>query len=222
MDLRELNSVKLSQDGHSVSVGAGATWDAVYSLLDPLNLSVVGGRVAGVGVGGLTIGGGISYFGPRYGWVCDMVLNFEIVLSNGSIVDANSHTNPDLRWALCGGGSNFGIVTKVDLQTFEQDGLWGGMVVHALSNAEEEILALSEFNTPDTYDNYSALISTFGYFGAQGLSTITNSMEYTKPVSSPSAFRGFSAIPALSSSMRITNMTELSIETASLQVNGLR
>jgi len=65
-----------------VSVGVGATWDAVYAKLDPLGLSVAGGRVGGVGVGGLTLGGGLSFFGPRYGWTCDTVSAFEVVLAS--------------------------------------------------------------------------------------------------------------------------------------------
>lgn len=90
IDLRGLNAVEVSSDRSIVSVGAGATWRDVYSKLDPLGLSVAGGRSAQVGVGGLATGGGLSYFSPRYGWTCDTVSNFGVVLANGFKVNANA------------------------------------------------------------------------------------------------------------------------------------
>lgn len=61
-----------------------------------------------IGVGGLTLGSGISYTSPRYGWTCDTVSEFQIVLADGSIVEADSKSRPDLLWALKGGSNNFG------------------------------------------------------------------------------------------------------------------
>lgn len=222
IDLRGLNNIELSENQSIVSLGVGASWGNVYSQLDHFNLSVTGGRAFGVGIGGLSIGGGISYFGPRYGWTCDMVTNYILVLANGSIVNANQEENSDLLWALRGGTNNFGIVTRVDLQTFKQGDIWGGVVYHALSTINEQIVALSEFNTPATYDEYSSLISSFGYSGADGVSIIVNNMENTQGVADPPVFQQLSSIPSLESTMRITNMTDLSTETEKLQVNGLR
>ena len=66
IDLRALNTIDTSVDGIA-KLGPGATWDKVYEKLEPHNLTVAGGRTAGVGVGGLVSGGGMSHFGPRYG-----------------------------------------------------------------------------------------------------------------------------------------------------------
>lgn len=60
------------------------------------------------GVGGLTLGSGVSYTSPRYGFTCDTVTQFEVVLADGSIVEANANRNQDLMWALKGGVNNFG------------------------------------------------------------------------------------------------------------------
>lgn len=60
------------------------------------------------GVGGLTLGSGISYTSPRYGFTCDTALQFEVVLADGFIVKADAKSNPDLMWALRGGVNNFG------------------------------------------------------------------------------------------------------------------
>ncbi|KAI0542084.1 hypothetical protein GGR58DRAFT_453902 [Xylaria digitata] len=105
LDLRRLNSINVSPSKSTVSIGVGNTWDTVYAKLDAMNLSVNGGRTAGVGVGGLSLGGGISYFGTRYSWTSDTITNFEVVLANGSIVNANATSNPALHWALKGGST---------------------------------------------------------------------------------------------------------------------
>jgi FAD/FMN-containing dehydrogenase len=78
IDLINLNKVDVSQDGTETSVGPGNTWYDVYSKLEVLCLSVIGGRVSAIGVGGFTLGGGISFFSGRYGWGCDNVNTYEV------------------------------------------------------------------------------------------------------------------------------------------------
>ncbi|KAK8063332.1 oxidoreductase FAD-binding protein [Apiospora saccharicola] len=112
LDLTGLNDIEVTQEGTIVRVGTGATWDAMYQKLHPLGRTVAGGRVAGVGAGGLTLGGGISHLSPQRGWKCDTVLNFQVVLSDGQVVNANADENADLFFALRGGGGNFGIIEK--------------------------------------------------------------------------------------------------------------
>lgn len=70
--------VSYNPAANSASFGTGLRWDAVYSALDPYNVTLVGGRVMTVGVGGLTLGGGLSYLSDLYGMVCDNVLSFEV------------------------------------------------------------------------------------------------------------------------------------------------
>ncbi|KAH8733224.1 hypothetical protein GQ44DRAFT_721431 [Phaeosphaeriaceae sp. PMI808] len=125
IDLVHLNDVKVSSDKKTVSVGAGTRWMNVTETVETLGLAVVGGRDPNVGVGGLTLGGGISHFSGRYGWACDNVREYEVVLASGRIVTASPQENNDLYWALRGGGGlNFGIVTRFDLVTFEQGQIW--------------------------------------------------------------------------------------------------
>lgn len=75
IDLVNLNEIVVSSDQTETSVGPGNGWSDLYSRLDALGLSVIGGRVADIGVGGLTLGGGISFFSGRYGLACDNVNN---------------------------------------------------------------------------------------------------------------------------------------------------
>lgn len=221
IDLRGLNSIELSADKKTVSVGPGAKWGQVYEKLDELNLCVAGGRAAPVGVGGLSTGGGISYFSPRYGWTCDTVVNYQVVLADGSIVNANESENPELLQALRGGSNNFGIVTRVDLRTFEQGKLWGGVLYHAVDTIDTQLKAFEAFNSADKYDEYASLITSFGYAAGRG-SGIVNNLEYTKPVERPPVFEDFMKIPAVMNTMRISNMSDISKEQGSFSTNGLR
>ncbi|EAW14269.1 FAD-binding oxidoreductase [Aspergillus clavatus NRRL 1] len=221
IDLRGLNSININSDHTAVSVGVGATWGEVYAYLDPLGLSAAGGRAAQVGVGGLTTGGGISYLSPRYGWTCDTVSQFEVVLANGSVVEVNEKTNSNLLQALRGGSSNFGIVTRVDLGAFKQGRIWGGSVYYALDTAEEQIRAFAQLNSAEEYDEYASLITSFGYSGGQG-SAVVNSIVYTKEEERPAVYEPFFKMPSLASTMRIAEMHEISMEQGSFSPDGKR
>jgi FAD/FMN-containing dehydrogenase len=106
LDLRYINAVEYDVERGHVTVGPGATWDDVYTTLEPLGVMVAGGRSSSVGVGGLTLGGGISYFSAVHGMVCNNVLEFEVLLADGRTVIASQTSNPDLVTVLKGGGSN--------------------------------------------------------------------------------------------------------------------
>ncbi|KAI0490431.1 hypothetical protein F4859DRAFT_458007 [Xylaria cf. heliscus] len=219
IDLRALNSITLSKDNSTALVGVGNTWDAVYEKLDPLQLSVNGGRSAGVGVGGLTLGGGISFFSPRYGWTCDTVSNFEVVLADGSIVNANDKSHPDLFFALKGGNNNFGIVTRVDLATFEQGPVWVSTVYNPITSVDEVAEEFVKLNTVDTYDEYSSYYTTFAYAQAMGVTLISSDLEYTKAVDGPypAVYKGYMDLPNLGQTTDVVNMTALSQKVASVQ-----
>lgn len=78
IDLSRFNRVEVSEDTATAIVGPGTRWGDVYTKLAPMSLGVVGGRVSDVGVGGVILGGGMSYFSNRYGWAADNVRNFEV------------------------------------------------------------------------------------------------------------------------------------------------
>ncbi len=82
IDLIKLNQVTVSADQTQTSIGPGNRWVDVYNVLQPQGLSVIGGRVADIGVGGLTLGGGMSFFSGRYGWACDNVNTYEVCQSH--------------------------------------------------------------------------------------------------------------------------------------------
>ncbi|KAF7895787.1 uncharacterized protein EAF01_009749 [Botrytis porri] len=214
INLSPLNFIDVSTDQSVVSVGPAARWGEVYLKLDALQLAVPGGRVNSVGVGGLTVGGGISYFSPRKGFTCDNVKNFEIVLASGKVVNANANQNPDLYLALKGGSNNLGVVTRIDFYAFQQGKLWGGNVLYPATTADQQIDALAEFSSNPAYDEYASLITSFAFQPSVG-SVVVNNIVYTKPVANPVAYQPFTAIqPQYSNTLRITNLTDIGGETA--------
>ncbi|KAI4253325.1 MAG: hypothetical protein LQ352_003765, partial [Teloschistes flavicans] len=153
VDLRQMRSTIMSTDNQTAYVQAGAKWGEVYNVLLPLGYAVPGGRAADVGVAGLTLGGGNSFFTGRFGFTCDNVKNFEIVLADGTITNANAEHNPDLYKALKGGGAgNFGIVTRFDFTTFKLGLLWGGVAFYDFKDLYQMFQPFVEF-TANTVDS---------------------------------------------------------------------
>ncbi|KAK3689098.1 hypothetical protein B0T22DRAFT_460912 [Podospora appendiculata] len=217
IDLRGLNAIEVSADHSTVSIGVGATWDAVYAKLDPLGVTVAGGRAAQVGVGGLVLGGGISYHSPRFGWTCDTVVNFQVVLADGSIVDANATQNADLFVALRGASNNFGIVTRIDMATFEGGKIFAAAVVGPISTADAQIDEFVKINSADAYDEYASLMTSFAYSGQQKMMVVSNEFEYTKPDENPAVFQTMLDLPSFFKNARLTTMTEVAHTTLALQ-----
>ncbi|KAK8008214.1 oxidoreductase [Apiospora marii] len=224
IDLRALNSISVSEDRSLASIGVGATWDAVYAHLDPLGLSVNGGRAAGVGVGGLSLGGGISYTSPRYGFTCDSVVNYQIVFANGTIAD--SKNDADLLLALRGAGAgNFGVVTRVDIAAFEQGPIWGGMTYHPTRTAADQIEAFDRLASADEYDEHASQILTFAHSALLGgmlpVTLIVNEMQYTKAESRPAVFEPVMNLSRFYSTMRLAGMADFAKEGGGAQPKGL-
>lgn len=221
VDLSAMNSVTVNKNQNSVSVGPGALWQDVYTKLDAMNIAIVGGRSNLVGVAGLTTGGGISFFSARYGFVCDGVLNYQIVLGDGRIVNANDRENIDLRTALRGGSNNFGIVTRFDFTMFDQGELWGGDILYDFSTLAQQLQAFVDYGNNPEYDEYSALFQVFGTQG--GFYFIMNNPIYTKPTPYPPTFKKFFEIqPQLSNTLRTAPLHNLTNITSSAAASGLR
>ncbi|GAP93275.1 hypothetical protein SAMD00023353_11600140 [Rosellinia necatrix] len=223
IDLRGLNTIELSNDKSMISLGVGNTWDEVYAKLDGFNLSVAGGRSSGVGVGGLSLGGGISFFGTRYGWTSDAVLNFELVLANGSIINANTDKNPDLAAALRGGGNNFGIVTQVDMPVFQQPAFWGGFLYFPTSVWSETGRQFVKINSADEYDENVHMTLSWGYDSTLG-EAVAYSVDYTKSTAEPPAvFSDILNLPVLFGSTSVSDVTHKAFEVRAQQAaDGFR
>ena len=166
--------------------------------------------------------GGISYFSPRFGFVCDNVENFEVVLASGEVVNININKHRDLWTALKGGSNNFGVVTRFDLRTFVQGKFWGGVIQYPISTAPAQITAFSNFAGTRDYDIYASLITNFAFTSAQGYGALNN-IEYTKPIVNPKVFQPLTSIePQYASTMRISNLSDFANELTAFSPNGNR
>jgi len=114
LDLAALTDVEV--DGTLVRVGGGATWGHVAGVLSDHDLGISSGDTASVGVGGLTLGGGIGWMVRAWGLAADQLVGVQLVTASGAVVDVTDAAHPELMWALRGGGGNFGVVTRFDFR----------------------------------------------------------------------------------------------------------
>lgn len=119
VDLRAMNSVDVDTAGGTVRVAGGATMSHLDRALEPHGLAAVGGRVSTTGVGGFTLGGGTGWLDRKYGLACDNLLSVDLVTAGGDLVTASEDQNPELFWALHGGGGNFGVATSMTMRTHD-------------------------------------------------------------------------------------------------------
>ena len=112
IDLSPINYVRVDPSARTVLVGAGCKWSDVDHATHAFGLAVPSGIISSTGVAGLTLGGGMGHLTRKYGLTIDNLLSVDMVLADGSFVIANAEENPDLFWAVRGGGGNFGIVTS--------------------------------------------------------------------------------------------------------------
>lgn len=112
IDLSLLKDVRVDPQARTVRVGGGCVWGEVDRATSEHGLATPSGIISTTGVGGLTLGGGLGHLTRKCGLAIDNLLEAELVLASGERVRANADENPDLFWAIRGGGGNFGVVTS--------------------------------------------------------------------------------------------------------------
>ena len=152
LDLSPMNSVEVDPGARTARVGGGATladFDGaaqVFGLATPLGINST------TGVAGLTLGGGFGWLSRRYGLTIDNLIAAEVVLASGDVVRASADEEPDLFWAIRGGGGNFGVVTSFDFQLHPVGPeVLSGLVIHPLDAARDVLRFYRDFlpTTPD-------------------------------------------------------------------------
>ncbi|KAI1501826.1 hypothetical protein F5X99DRAFT_418254 [Biscogniauxia marginata] len=197
-----------------VSIAAGETWGPVFDSLVEQGLGCSGSRLCKGGIGGLALSGGLTFFSSREGFICDDVLNYQIVLGSGEIVNASANENADLWKALRSGGNNFGVVTHYDMCTFKQEPFWGGSLYYFNPSFPSQVEALvHELQKPDaTIETH--LMMSLGYTAMFGLDAVgMNQMYYTQEVEKPPVLDVFTKVePQIDklNTMRMMNLAEAS------------
>ncbi|WP_207454125.1 FAD-binding oxidoreductase [Herbiconiux sp. SYSU D00978] len=131
-----LTDVAINPERRVARVGSGAMWDQVVSAAAPHGLTALHGSSPDVGVAGYSLGGGIGWYARKHGLAADSILAVELVTADGREVRADAESNPDLFWALRGGGGNFGVVTALELRLFEIPDAYAGIMLWPLTRAE--------------------------------------------------------------------------------------
>jgi FAD/FMN-containing dehydrogenase len=119
IDLGALCDVRVDPVAKRARCGGGTRWSQLDAVAQEHGLAVPGGFISHTGVAGLTLGGGLGWLSRKAGLSCDNLLSAEVVTADGAIVRASAEENPDLLWALQGGGGNFGVVTEFEFQLHE-------------------------------------------------------------------------------------------------------
>ncbi|MDP9793154.1 FAD/FMN-containing dehydrogenase [Catenuloplanes nepalensis] len=162
LDLSAMRTVTVT--GDTVVAGGGARALDVMTVAEEHGYSVVAGTVGSVGVAGFTLGGGYGSLNGLVGTGSDNLLAAEVVLADGRLVHATEQTDPDLLWALRGGGGNFGVVTALHLRAFPITSVLTGMVAFGWDQAAHVLLGFNEIcaQAPDEFTARAGVVTLPG------------------------------------------------------------
>ncbi|HVQ43484.1 MAG TPA: FAD-binding protein [Candidatus Saccharimonadia bacterium] len=138
IDLSPLSQIEiLDPRQHLVRIGGGAKWGAVAAELGTRGLGLSSGDTNSVGVGGLTLGGGIGWLVRKYGLAIDSLEAAQIVTADGRSLRVSATEYPDLFWAIRGGGGNFGVVTSFDFRAHPLITIVGGLATYPVAEMKQ-------------------------------------------------------------------------------------
>jgi hypothetical protein len=129
IDLRDMKGLEIDADARTAWAETGLTAGEVTTALAAHGLAVGFGDTGSVGIGGITLGGGVGYLVRKHGLTIDSLLAAEIVTADGELLHVDADTHPDLFWAIRGGGGNFGVATRFLYRLQELDQVVGGMLI---------------------------------------------------------------------------------------------
>ncbi len=144
--LCEMRSVEVSAAEQTATVQPGVKSGDLAAAAEPYGLAYASGQVSNVGVTGYTLGGGVGWIGRKAGAACHAMKSATVVLATGSVVEASETENPDLFWALKGGGGNFGVVASFAVGLVPLGRIFGGMAYYRMKDAPEVLRFYREWS----------------------------------------------------------------------------
>jgi len=196
IDLSLMKGIRVDPDARTVSAQGGVLWRDLDHETQAFGLATTGGTVSNTGIVGLTLGGGLGWLMGKHGLSVDNVISADVVTADGQFRKASATDNPDLFWALRGGGGNFGVVTSLEYRLHPVTQVLGGMVIYPLDQARDLLRFYRDFGgtLPDEAEAYAALLTApegmpvaaliLGYNGpiAEGEKVLAPARRFGKPV----------------------------------------
>jgi hypothetical protein len=156
----QLTEVSIDAEARRVRVGAGAKWELVTAQLSELGLAALHGSSPDVGIAGYSLGGGMGWLARKYGLQANSVTAIELVTADGRLVRTDAEHEPDLFWALRGGGGNFGVVTAIEFAVYPVAELYAGVMFFPFERSPEVLHAWAELlpTLPDEMMTWTAIL----------------------------------------------------------------
>ena len=146
IDLSGMTGVRVDPAARTVRAQGGTKWGAFDRETQAFGLATPGGTDVDTGIAGLTLGGGIGYLSGSYGLSCDNLVSADVVTADGRSLTASAHENPDLLWALRGGGGNFGVVTSLEYRLYPVGPeVLAGWLIYPIDRVREYFARVNEF-----------------------------------------------------------------------------
>jgi FAD/FMN-containing dehydrogenase len=160
VNVSRLQEVRVDPGARSVRVGAGTKWDRVAPRLSAHGLAGLHGSSPDVGIAGYSLGGGMGWLARKHGLQTNAVTALEIVTADGELIRVDADHDPDLFWALRGGGGNFGIVTAIEFDVVEVGELYAGAYFFPFERAEEVLHTWNAMRPalPDEFMSWASLL----------------------------------------------------------------
>ncbi|WP_344407209.1 FAD-binding oxidoreductase, partial [Actinomadura nitritigenes] len=166
-----LDGVRVRAEERLARVGAGVNWGRVLSAAGPRGLTGLAGSSPVVNVAGYTLGGGLSWFGRRYGWAADSVRAFDAVDADGERTRVTAESDPELFWGLKGGGGDFALVTSLEFDLHPAPSVYGGRVVWPGTRAAE-VFETFQTITRDAPPELTVWFGRFAFPGAPPMAAL--------------------------------------------------
>ncbi|PFH46241.1 hypothetical protein AMATHDRAFT_77754 [Amanita thiersii Skay4041] len=207
------NEVTYHPESQTAVIGSGLIFDDVYARLEPHNVSVLGGRVSEIGVGGFLLGGGYTWHTNQRGLAVDTILKYELVKPNGEVVTVTEASDAELFFGLKG------IITRFTMKAFPQGPVWGGVITYLLPQIPDVTTAFTKFISTVT-DPKAGLINAYNAFNGQPVVSLLLFYDGSSPPSG--MFDDFLGITAVSQDISERSLVSLIQSSPSNQTAGSR
>ncbi|KAG1839889.1 FAD-binding domain-containing protein [Suillus subalutaceus] len=177
------SDIVYNSSAQTATLGTGAIWDDVYVALEKYNMTVVGPKITGIGIGGIVLGGGYSYLTNQYGMSIDSVVAYELVMPNGTVAEITDSTNPDLFFAL-----------RVSFQRSNHSQVWGGLITYGKDQWDAASAAIANYSANVT-DPKASIYNAYNYVA--GVAVMANMLFYDAPARPEGIFDEFLSIDAI-------------------------